>query len=159
MPLPDIDTVVAWRGRTVRDSAGDKIGTFAEIFLDADTDRPEWAALKTGLLGRRRVLLPLSEARDEGADLRVPFDKAHVEAAPSVEGDAELSKDEEARLYRHYGVDYSDEPSGSRLPAGRHRAWGRRRLRERARGRGEAGRRRAGALGGGGAGQQARSPA
>jgi sporulation protein YlmC with PRC-barrel domain len=114
--LPDIDTVLEWRGRTIVDRAGEKIGKFQEIYLDTETDRPEWAAVSTGLLGRRQRLIPLSEAQPEGDDVRVPFDKEHVENAPEVDSDRDLSQDEEARLYAHYGVEYSKGESGTGLP-------------------------------------------
>lgn len=116
MDLPDIDTALGWVGRTVVDRDGEKIGTFDEIYLDAETDRPEWAAVKTGLLGRRRALVPLSEAAAQDDDLRVPFEKSHVEGAPTVEAESELSQDEEAALYEHYGVGHSRGGSASVLP-------------------------------------------
>src|SRR5919199_2863901 len=99
----DIDTALEWRGRTVADSHGETIGTLSEIYLDED-ERPHWGAVRTGVLGRRETLVPLTEARQEGDVLRVPFEKAHVEDAPSVDPDVQLSEDEEATLFRHYGM-------------------------------------------------------
>jgi sporulation protein YlmC with PRC-barrel domain len=116
--LPDIDTVLEWRGRTIVDRAGEKIGKFQEVYLDTETDRPEWAAVSTGLLGRRQRLIPLSEAQPERGDVRVPFDKEHVENAPEVDSDRDLSQDEEAGLYAHYGLEYSKGKSGTGLPRG-----------------------------------------
>jgi len=122
MALPDVDTVLGWRGRTITDETGEKIGKFEEIYLDTQTDRPEWAAVRSGLFGRRQLLVPLSEAeeRDDGT-LQVPFAKSHVESAPDVDADGELSQDEEARLYGHYGLDYSKEESETGLPRGAER--------------------------------------
>lgn len=117
MALPDIDTVLNWRGRTIVDETGEKIGKFEDIYLDTETDRPEWAAVKTGLFGRGQALVPLSEAEEHDDDaLRVPFQKAHVENAPEVDAEGELSQDEEARLYAHYGLPYSNEESQTGLP-------------------------------------------
>jgi uncharacterized protein (TIGR02271 family) len=48
----------------------------------------------------------------------VPYDKDQVKNAPSMEADGQLSQDEEAELYRHYGLDYSEHRSDSGLPAG-----------------------------------------
>lgn len=118
MTLPDIDTVLEWRGRTVVDRSGEKIGKFEEIYLDTETDRPEWVAVSTGLFGRRQSLVPLSEAQRAGDDIQVPFDKEHVQNAPSVDPDGELSQDDEARLYSHYDLDYSKHESQTGLPAG-----------------------------------------
>lgn len=119
MALPDIDTVLSWRGRTIVDETGDKIGKFEDIYLDTQSERPEWAAVRTGLFGRGQVLVPLNVAEEQGDEaLRVPFQKAHVEEAPDVDADGELSQDEEARLYAHYGLEYSKEESHTGLPRG-----------------------------------------
>jgi stress response protein YsnF/sporulation protein YlmC with PRC-barrel domain len=116
MPLPDIDTVLDWRGRTVVDESGQKIGKFDDLYLDEETSRPEWAAVNTGLLGLRKSLVPLAEAELAGEDVKVPFDLEHVKAAPNVDPDDQLSQQEEAQLYQHYGLDYSKSESGTGLP-------------------------------------------
>jgi sporulation protein YlmC with PRC-barrel domain len=118
MPLPDIDTVLDWRGRTVVDRSGEKIGKFDDIYLDEETSRPEWAAVNTGLFGLRKTLVPLSEAEPAGDDVKVPFDLEHVKAAPNVDPDDQLSQQEEAQLYQHYGLDYSKSESETGLPEG-----------------------------------------
>jgi sporulation protein YlmC with PRC-barrel domain len=105
MPLPDIDTALDWRGRTVVDQSGEKIGKFEDIYLHEETARPEWAAVNTGLFGLRGTLVPLSEAKPAGDDIEVPFDAEHVKAAPNVDPD-NLSQEEATALYRHYGLDY-----------------------------------------------------
>jgi sporulation protein YlmC with PRC-barrel domain len=104
MPLPDIDTALDWRGRTVVDQNGEKIGKFEDIYLDEATSRPEWAAVNTGLFGLRTTLVPLSAAELAGDDVKVPFDREHVKAAPNVDPDDQLSQEEEELLYRHYGL-------------------------------------------------------
>jgi hypothetical protein len=116
MPLPDIDTALDWRGRTVIDREGEKIGTFDELYLDEETSRPEWAAVTTGLFGRKQTLIPLSQARLEGDDLQVPFDKEHVKDAPALDPDEQVSQDEERRLYSHYGIGHSSAGSDTVLP-------------------------------------------
>jgi stress response protein YsnF len=104
----DIDTALAWRGRTVVDRDGEKIGTFEELYLD-ESDRPAWAAVKTGLFGLRQTFVPLSAAQPAGDDLQVPFDKQQVKDAPNVDPDAQLSAEEEDTLFRHYGL----QPEGA----------------------------------------------
>ena len=99
----DIDTALEWRGRTVVDRDGDKIGKLEELYLD-DSDRPAWGAITTGLFGRRQSFVPLSAMQPDGDDLRVPFEKSRVNDAPNVDPDAQLSDEDEDRLYRHYGV-------------------------------------------------------
>jgi stress response protein YsnF len=114
MPLPDIDTALDWRGRTVVDRDGEKIGKLDDLYLDEETSRPEWAGVATGVFGRRQTLVPLSEARLVDDDVQVPFDQDQVKDAPNVDPDEVLSQEEESRLYQHYGLEYST--SGSVLP-------------------------------------------
>jgi uncharacterized protein (TIGR02271 family) len=110
--------VAEWRGRNAVDSDGDKIGSIEEIYMDADTGKPEWLAVKTGLFGSNVSFVPIAEARDADGDVRLPYDKQQVKDAPNAEADGELSQDEEASLYRHYGLDYSEARSDSGLPQG-----------------------------------------
>src|SRR3954453_8477022 len=112
------DQAVAWRGKTALAADGNKIGTVEEVYLDADTDRPEWLAVKTGLFGSRISFVPVAQARDAGDDVRVPYSKDQVKDAPHAEADGRLSQQEEAQLYHHYGLDYSESRSDSGLADG-----------------------------------------
>src|SRR5688500_7280645 len=47
--MSETTEVLEWRGRTAVDREGDKLGTIEEIYLDAETQRPEWALIKTGM--------------------------------------------------------------------------------------------------------------
>ena len=103
----DIDTALGWRGRTVRDADGEKVGSLGDVFLDSETDLPAWAGVRTGLFGRRGSYLPLDEvAEDEDGDLRVPFRADDVKNAPQIDPDVALTPEEERTLYRHYGREY-----------------------------------------------------
>jgi hypothetical protein len=116
MPDVDIDTALDWRGRTVVDRDGKKIGTFDELFLDED-DRPAWAGVTTGLFGRRQTFVPLAQAERVGDDLRVPYDEQAVKDAPNIDPAEQLSADEEAVLYEHYGM-RSSSPAPADSDAG-----------------------------------------
>jgi uncharacterized protein (TIGR02271 family) len=118
---PTESAVAEWRGRNAVDSDGDKIGRIDEIYMDSETGKPEWLAVKTGLLGSKVSFIPIAEASDAGGDVRVPYDKQQVKDAPNAEADGELSQEEEASLYRHYGLDYSETRSDSGLPEGERR--------------------------------------
>jgi uncharacterized protein (TIGR02271 family) len=117
----DVQTL---RDSNVLDSDGDKIGSVEEIYLDQETEKPEWAAVKTGLFGPKLTMIPLAEADKAGEDIRVPYAKAQVKDAPQVDADGELTQDEEARLYDHYGLDYGEARSDSGLPQGQTAAPG-----------------------------------
>jgi uncharacterized protein (TIGR02271 family) len=112
------EEVLHLRGQELVGRDGDSIGKVEEIYLDTDTDQPEWALVNTGLFGTKSTFVPLKDATREGESLRVPFEKAQVKDAPRVDPDGELSQQEEAELYRHYGLEYSESESGSGLPEG-----------------------------------------
>ena len=114
----DTSEVTRWRGRTMIDGDGDKIGKIDEIYLDEETGRPEWALVNTGLLGMKSNFVPLTGASPEGEEVRVQYTKDQVKEAPGVDPDGQLSQQEEAALYRHYGLEYSERRSGSGLPEG-----------------------------------------
>jgi uncharacterized protein (TIGR02271 family) len=110
--------ILNWRGQALTDADGGKIGTIEEIYLDADTNEPEWALVHTGLFGTKRNFVPLREANESDQGVRTPYTKDQVKDAPSIDPDGQLSQDEEAALYRHYGLDYSESRSDSGLPEG-----------------------------------------
>jgi len=115
---PSIETVRSWQGRTMVDPAGDKLGTIDAIYLDDETGQPEWATVTSGLFTAKTAFVPLAQAQAMGDAIQVPYAKDQVKAAPSMTADGQLSQDEEAELYRHYGLDYSEHLSDSGLPAG-----------------------------------------
>src|SRR3712207_3098135 len=107
----------AVRGRGVYAADGDRIGDVEEIFYDEQTRRPEWIGIGTGVLGTKRVLVPV-----EGASLRedgvyVPYPKDQVKDAPDIDGD-EIAQSTEQALYAHYGLGYSEQRSDTGLPEG-----------------------------------------
>jgi uncharacterized protein (TIGR02271 family) len=116
---PQMTEAYDWRGRTVVDSGGQKIGKLDEVYLDDETGRIEWALVNTGLFGTKSSFVPLAGAAPAGQDVRVPFTQDQVKDAPRIDPDGELSQDEEAQLYGHYGLEYGEERSGSGLPEGR----------------------------------------
>src|SRR5215203_7079187 len=115
---PSIETAQAWQGRAMVDPAGDKLGTIDAIYLDDETGQPEWATVASGLFTAKIVFVPLAQAQDMGDSVQVPYDKDQVTSAPTMQADGSLSQDDEAQLYRHYGLEYSEHRSDSGLPAG-----------------------------------------
>jgi uncharacterized protein (TIGR02271 family) len=112
------DRILEYRGQDLYDSDGDKIGTIEEIYLDAETDEPEWALVNTGLFGTKRNFVPLQQASEADGSLRVPHDKDTVKNAPKVDANGQLSQREEGELYAHYGLEYTEVRSDSGLPEG-----------------------------------------
>ena len=86
-------------GKDVHGADGRKIGE-------------EWVTVKTGIVGTKESFVPIAQAQLEGDFLTVPYDEELVKGAPTLNVDTDhLSKDEEAELYRHYGLDYFDGDS------------------------------------------------
>jgi uncharacterized protein (TIGR02271 family) len=115
--MQDIET---WRGRTLVDRDGDKIGKIEDVYLDRRSGEPEWIAVKTGVFGSNVSFVPIHDAAPAGDDIRVGQEKDLVKDAPNVDADGELSPEEERRLYQHYGrSDYDewDESSEDRTEA------------------------------------------
>jgi len=107
--MATIQDVETWRGRTLVDRDGDKIGTIEDVYLDRSSGEPEWVAVKTGLFGTNVSFVPIRDASPAGDDVRVSHEKGLVKDAPNVEADGELSPEEERRLYQHYGRSDYDE--------------------------------------------------
>ena len=107
---PDIDTALAWRGRTVFDQDGNKVGTLSRLYLDPETSRPAWAGVKRGLLRTTETIVPLGGAEEVGDELRLPYEQARIEAAPDVDPDVELTEEQERLLHEHYGREWSAAP-------------------------------------------------
>ena len=111
-------TLEQLEGRTVVGSDGAKIGTVADVYFDKETQVPEWALVNTGLFGAKSSFVPITNARVSEDALQVPFTKDQVKDAPKIADDGELSQQEEATLSQHYGISYSEAPSGTGLPQG-----------------------------------------
>jgi uncharacterized protein (TIGR02271 family) len=112
------DRVQHFRGHDLYDRDGSKIGAIEEIYLDTETNEPEWALVHTGLFGTKRTFVPLRDASERDEDLSVPFEKSQVKDAPGIDPNGQLSQNEEAELYRHYGLEYSDRRSDTGLAEG-----------------------------------------
>jgi uncharacterized protein (TIGR02271 family) len=116
--VPTIEDVKTWRGNDAVGPDANKLGTVEDIYLDEETGEPEWVALKTGMFGSKLSFAPLAQARLDGDTVVLPYEKDQIKSAPRVEADGALSQEEEAELYRHYGLDYSETHSDTGLPAG-----------------------------------------
>ena len=105
-------------GQPITGPEGEKIGDIGQVYLDDETGRPEWVTVRTGLFGNKETFVPISEASVSDGGLTVPYTKDIVKDAPRIDAEGHLSKQEEADLYRHYGLEYGDARSDSGLPQG-----------------------------------------
>lgn len=103
LTMNDLDPLLRHRS-TVVTGEGDKVGTVGVVYLDDADDRPSWVTVHTGLFGTRESFVPLEGAFVQGRDLVVAYPRDLIRHAPSVDRDGHLSAEDEAALYRHYGL-------------------------------------------------------
>jgi PRC-barrel domain len=109
-----IEDISEWRGKDVLDPTDAKLGKLDSVLYDAETDTPTFVAVKSGTFSKRVTLVPLEGARAGQDYLRVAADKDVFKRAPSFEPDAALSLDDEADVYRHFGLEYRPAGQGAR---------------------------------------------
>jgi sporulation protein YlmC with PRC-barrel domain len=111
-------SVAEWHGKMLLDLNGGKIGKLQDVYVDVETDQPQFATVKEGVVGRHLTFVPLGGIRVGPDDLQVAVTKAQVKSAPGIEMHGEeLSQDDESALYHHYELNYAppDTQSGRRL--------------------------------------------
>ncbi|PYY61404.1 photosystem reaction center subunit H [Curtobacterium sp. MCSS17_011] len=91
-------------GAQVTDPDGAKVGTVKQVYVDQQDGHPLFASVSTGLFGRSESFVPLEGADLSGDELRVAYGKDQIKDAPRVEGDGELSDEEQDRVFDHYGI-------------------------------------------------------
>ncbi|WP_201517925.1 PRC-barrel domain-containing protein [Gulosibacter hominis] len=89
---------------TVYGTDGQKLGRVGQVYLDDQTQEPNWVTVKTGFFGIKEYFVPLDLAERDGKRLTVPYSKEQVTSAPRTEIDQNLSPAEEDDLYAHYQV-------------------------------------------------------
>ena len=111
-------SVAEWHGKTLVDVSGEKIGKLEDIYVDVETDEPQFATVKEGLIGRHLTFVPLGGVKVGPDELQAAVTKEQVQAAPNIEQHGEeLSQADESALYHHYELNYTppSTESGRRL--------------------------------------------
>ena len=111
MPAIDPATLDRWRTLSIVDRDGGTVGSISEFYLDRETRYPTWALVNIGLFGARQMFVPLLGATEISDGLQVPYEKGHIKDAPRIDLHGELTPDEEATLFAHYGIDYQPAPT------------------------------------------------
>ena len=110
--------VAEWHGKLLVDRYGEKIGKLEDVYVDVETDEPQFATVKEGLMGRHLAFVPLTGATVGPDSLRVAVTRNRVRTAPTIrlDGDALSTRDESA-LYHHFELNYTptDTTTGQRL--------------------------------------------
>jgi hypothetical protein len=120
MSAIDPATLDRWRTLSIVDRDGGTVGSISEFYLDRETRYPTWALVNIGLFGARQMFVPLLGAAEINDGLQVPYEKAQIKDAPRIDLHGELTPDEEATLFAHYGIDYQPaaEDAGGMAAAG-----------------------------------------
>src|SRR5215207_1738693 len=113
MEFPDRDMAMAWVGRTLIDRDGAEIGACTAVFADDATALTEWVCAE---VAGTAVFIPAVGAAESEGQVRVAVRKEDVAVAPPVGGSEHISAEEEAALYKHYGIPHSKSDSPSLLP-------------------------------------------
>jgi hypothetical protein len=89
-----------------------------DVYVDVETDEPQFATVKEGFIGRHLTFVPLGGIKVGSDDLQVAVSREQVEDAPDIEQHGEeLSQADESAPYHHYELNYTppDTQSGRRL--------------------------------------------
>jgi sporulation protein YlmC with PRC-barrel domain len=111
-------SVAEWHGKLLVDIDGERIGKLEDVYVDVETDEPQFATVKEGFIGRHLTFVPLGGIQVGPDELRVAVTKGQIQAAPNIEQHGEeLSQADESALYHHYELNYTppDIESGRRL--------------------------------------------
>src|ERR1700690_1751886 len=116
--------VSEWHGRTIIDSYGEKIGKLQDVYVDVETDEPQFATVKEGFVDRHLTFVPLVGIRIGPGDLQVSVTKDQVRSAPDIAMHGEeLSQADESALYHHFELNYTPIGTESGRGLARRCAW------------------------------------
>ena len=111
----EAENIRDWRGQSVVDADGHKIGELEAIYVDTSTDLPSFGTVKIGMVGRHRlVFVHLDKATVGPAYVKVAYDKRLVKDAPSIDTDGELPAADEEAVFTRYGLAYQPGAGGER---------------------------------------------
>ncbi len=111
MTAIQVQDIAQWRGDDVVDVNGEKVGTLAHVYYDAESDEPLFLGLRVGRLRPRLVLVPAEGARVGKRQIQIRRPKEEVDAAPRLDLDAELRVEDEPAIFQQFALDY--RPTGT----------------------------------------------
>src|SRR5271163_1285582 len=77
--------VAEWHGRMLIDRDGEKIGKLQDVYVDVETDEPQFATVKEGFIDRHLTFVPLGGIQVGPDDLQVTVIKEQVRSAPEID--------------------------------------------------------------------------
>lgn len=111
-------TVSDWLGKFIVDTDGERIGKLHDVYVDVETDQPQFGTVKEGFFDRHLTFVPLVGVSVGPDSLRATVEKSLVKSAPDMDLQGqEMSQADESALYHHFGMNYTapTSESGRRL--------------------------------------------
>jgi hypothetical protein len=97
-----------WYGTMLVDIDGKNIGKLQDVYVDVDTDLPQFGTVKEGLFDRHLTFVPLVGIHVGPDYLQVETTTAQVRSAPDLQMHGEeLTGDAESALYHHFELNYT----------------------------------------------------
>lgn len=90
---------------TAYDADGEKLGSVKEVYVNDSTGQPDFVAVGHGLFGMSSSLVPLRGHRLDGENLQLAFSKDRIKDAPNIDHDAHLTDADQDTIYRHFGLE------------------------------------------------------
>jgi len=107
-----------WYGKMLVDIDGKNLGKLQDVYVDVETDVPQFGTVKEGILDRHLTFVPLVGIHVGPNYLQVEATDEQVRSAPDLKRHGEaLSQEDESALYHHFELNYTspDTKSGRRL--------------------------------------------
>jgi hypothetical protein len=107
-----------WYGRMLVDVDGKNLGKLQDVYVDVETDEPQFGTIKEGFFDRHLTFVPLVGIHVGPDYLQVQATADQVKSAPDIERHGEaLSPEAESALYHHFQLNYfaPDTTGGRRL--------------------------------------------
>lgn len=95
-----------YRGHTVVDPQGQKLGEVTDVVFDETADEPRLMVVDPGKLSRSHFV-PTEGAEAQGDAIVVPYDKDQVKSSPKASKDHVLSGHQIDAVEAHYGVQHA----------------------------------------------------
>lgn len=102
-----------WKGRRLVGSDKEPIGAIVDVYTDPP--QPTWGLVRVRRLPPLHRVVPLDGARSTDLGVVVPFDRATVLAAPTIEPGAPTPREAE-RLTAHYPTVTPPDPGPAAAP-------------------------------------------
>lgn len=107
-------TASDWLGKVIVDRDGERIGKLHDVYVDVETDAPQFGTVKEGFIGRHLTFVPLLGVEVGPDELRADVLKEQVKSAPDLDLQGqEMSQADESALYHHFQLNYTAIESGS----------------------------------------------